>query len=505
MQKRTLRRFLAVALLIMYICPLKTLAEAAPRYRALLIACDTFPSTGNMAPIGQNNLSMMEIILEKDTRGYEVTAKYESIVSLGTLEAAIQEVFGGATENDVSLLYFYTHGLFDSTFNNPEGQLLFSDGEVEEAVSAQQLDAILEPISGTKVLLVDACNSGALIGKGVSPSVGSARVARAFETDDYRVLTSSGASEPSWYWFASIDTVPPGSSYFTTALAMGAGLLGIYPADTNHNGVITMAEMYLYLWNNQASSVAQMFPQENDFPLFVYDRPLSGDNELGALTLFTFQNIVLDAGHPVLTMAYTVTQPTHVSYRVTWLRDGIWDWASAVTLPHETLFPHETNQYGAIQPGRKTVSLNLGDILPEDWTYAMIHIMTVADGSTSSDPFIYAARVLSARQTEGDPALSLRIPSTWNRSFKRELEVFIGHALPVSLSVTIENEVGKVVKRLAVSQRTHPQALKPDGSLLYWNGLDESGQPVPPGRYLVKASGRPGARIYTAEAMLTIQ
>ncbi len=480
-------------------------AEDGPYYRALLIACDRFISVPDMTPVGKNNLDMMEAVLAEDSRGFVVSRQYGITFSREALRAAIQATFAGATENDVSLLYISTHGEFNTAYNNPEGRLYLSDGSLEDQVTAQELGAMLDEIEGVKVLLVDACNSGALIGKGVSPKVGSARVTRAFQTDDYKVLTSSGASEPSWYWGAQgFYAVPPGGSYFTTALALGAGYLGTFAADANKDGKITLTEMYNHLLATQAGSTAQMFPQDDSFPLIVYERPMTGRAQRGDITSIVFGNTALNAEKPVAVFAYTATTATRVGYRITFLRDGQWDWRNGVTLLDEGEWDGDVEPTGEISAGRKQIHLDLSEVLPEDWTYAMIHILKPDDPDSGTAPFIYAGRVLSA-QIEGDPELSIGAPKTWQRAFRRELEIFIGHALPCSISVTIRDEEGAVVRQLCVSRPTRPQSLTPEGTLLYWNGLDGKGAKVPAGIYRIEATAKIGQETFTAEHLVVIK
>lgn len=497
------------ALLILYTvfhAPAARAEQGEPRYRALLVACDTFVYASEITPAGRNNLQMMDFVLAQDVRGFEIRHQYGITSSAEMLEYAITAAFGDAKEGDVSLLYIATHGEFDPTVNNPEGALILSDGSLEDHVTAQQLNAYLDKIKGTKVLLVDACNAGALIGKGISPSAGPSRVARMFLTDDYKVLTSSGASEPSWFWRETVETAPPGSSYFTTALALGAGYLGGFAADANRDGTITLAEMYNYLWGNQASSTVQMFPQEDEFPLFVYDRALlASEDAKGELSGFTFGSLALDPSHPVLSFGYTVKKPTRVHYQITPLKDGVWDWRNTVTLPELSEFDGDADPLGDVTPGRKAVSLGLSDILPRDWTYAMVHIITQGKRGEDRGPFVYASRVLSAKRQKGDPQLSVRAPSTWQRQYRKELEIFVAHAFPLNLSVAVFDAQGDVVRRLWVYKATKPQALLPEGSQLYWSGRDTKGEPVPPGTYRIVASARVGGQQYDAEAFVTVE
>ncbi len=456
-------------------------------------------------PIGRNNLSLMEAALERDTRGFTIYRQYGITSSKEALRQAILWAFGDAKEGDISLLYLCTHGEFYASMNNPEGVLLLSDGALEDQINAQELNAMLDEIKGTKVLLVDACNSGALIGKGVSPDIGAARVMRMFQSGDYKILTSSGASEPSWYWQSSIDEAPPGSSYFTTTLAMGAGHLGEFAADANRDGTITMKEMYDYLWVSQASSAAQMYPQEDNFPLFVYDRAQKGQDKRGELNGFVFQDTWLDPENPLLTFQYTARKSTRVAYQITYLRNGQWDWNNSVTLPDVTEFDGDMDPMGDIGPGRKRITLDLAEHLPEGWTYAMIHVMTLGDKNSDRLPFVYASRVLAAKPSAGDPKLSVDVASNWARKHKPELDVFVEHALPCNLTVTIRDEEGRVVRHLCISKPTRPQSLIPSGSQFYWNGQGKGGIPVPPGKYQVVATARIGDMPYEASTWVTVE
>ncbi len=480
--------------------------EAAPRYRALLIGCDTFVSAEAMEPTGRNNLHMIETMLGRDARGFTIRKQYGVTATREALAAAIQSAFEGAVAGDVSLLYITTHGEFTTVDGSPQGLLLLSDGMGEEKVTAAELNGMLDSVPGTKMLIVDACNSGALIGKGVSPNIGSDQVRKNFQTDDYKVLTSSGASESSWYWGDSGNyDVPPGGSYFTTALAIGAGFLGTSPADTNRDGVITMAEMYNYLWVNEASSTVQMYPQDDSFPLLVYGRPVTSAAPTSDLSNIVYGKTMLDQKNPVITLSYTVLAPTTVEYRVTYLRDGQWDWSDAVSIPDSSEWDGDIEPTGNVSVGRTRIKLSLGDVLPDDWTYAMLHIMYPGGEDARNAPFIYAGRVLSARIPGKDPALSVRTAGTFDTSGADELEIFVTHAAPCILTVNIKDPSGKIVKRLASSRQTRPSALRPEGTLLYWNGLSADREPVPAGTYTIVATAEIGENTFTAERSMEVQ
>ncbi len=499
--------FLAAGFLTLLLIPAPSpRAEEEAVYRALLIACDRFKTEANMTPIGQTNLAMMETVLNADTRGFIISRQYGIISSRAALAYAIRTTFGDAKEGDVSLLYISTHGEFDARRNNPEGVLILSDGSEEDRITAQELNAMLDAVPGIKTLLVDGCNSGALIGKGVSPDVSSARLPKTFQSDEYKVLTSSGASEKSWYWLGA-DQVPHGGSYFTSALAVGAGYFGTYAADMNRDGIITLFEMYRYLWTMQASSAVQVFPQEDDFPLFTYERGRDDAPAEGELTGIVISRTLLNPQNPVVTISYTVTAPTRVMYRVTVQKNGQWDWSQEDTMTfYDTKeWDGDSDWTGQVTPGRRTVQLDLSEYLPEGWSYALLHVITLGDREKGTAPFIYAGRVLSAKKPGEQLELGVVSTRAWIRDYQKELEIFIAHKAPCTLSLIIRNEDGEMVRQLLVSMPTRPQGLMPEGSLLYWNGLDEDGNRVPEGSYTLEATARVGAQIERASWTLAVK
>jgi flagellar hook assembly protein FlgD len=71
--------------------------------------------------------------------------------------------------------------------------------------------------------------------------------------------------------------------------------------------------------------------------------------------------------------------------------------------------------------------------------------------------------------------------------------------------VQIENARGELIRKLAASQPTRPQALTPEGSLFYWNGLDDQGMPVPGGIYHIVASTRLDGERYEAREEVVVK
>ena len=471
--------------------------EHTPSYRALLVGCDDFLYAEDTAPIAHTNVQAMEKIISSDLRGFEIYLQDGILNSAASLEYAINWAFGNASDGDVSLLYLCTHGEFDTSVNNPEGSLRLSDGTLEETVTAQQLQKMLDKIEGTKVLLVDACHSGALIGKGVSPDASAARLTPTFNSKDYKVLVSSGASELSWYWKSSLDTLPLGSSYFTMALAGGAGLYGAYPADRNSDGTITLREMYDYLWLQQASSTVQAFPQEDDFPLLVY-APDTLSASTASLYNISFSQTYLPAGDAILEFSFDAAASLQIGCRITaYSEESGWDWDHAVTVDVSKISSRDA-------AGRWHCSLDLEEFLPADWSYAMAHLLTVGEGDTPDRVTIYTSRGISRRTLHGNPNLSVSSRSRWTPAYRSELEIFVGHSFPLRLTLSVYNESGRLIRRLSSAQLTRPQGLTPNGSLFYWNGTLSDGSAAPEGLYTIRAQALVGAMRYVAQTQVSL-
>ena len=82
----------------------------------------------------------------------------------------------------------------------------------------------------------------------------------------------------------------------------------------------------------------------------------------------------------------------------------------------------------------------------------------------------------------------------------RALPIFVRHACPCELSVTIENEAGQTVRKLCYRQSTRPLKIIPNGSTFYWNGRDRNGTAVPAGKYRIHVTCFLGKQTFTADS-----
>lgn len=485
-----LRRGLAFLLAFFCLAALRPLPTArgeedsVRRERALLIGVDEFVTQPSAYPSSTNNVYAMQEMFQAAAEPLEkILVPDAPVTSAQQLTELIQRVFGGAEAGDVSYLYISTHGLYDPE-NGVEPALLLSDGQTENHLTPEELEAAFDGISGTKVLILDACNSGAFIGKGMTEW----DEPPCFLGDDFKVITSSGAREESWYWSAGEDAKQEerqGAFYFTQALcdALSAGCG--YPADQNHDGSITLKELYDYLLLNHAASTPQVYPQnDDDFVIFRYDpsEPLPTGLERSPIMDVTFSDLVLDQDSREITIEYIAMRPVRVAYQLVYRREGRWEFENAQLIYDDSeRFSAFGDQEGAVSAGWKQRTLRLDELADDAYGYALVQLVSIDRGKLR----VHAGRVLCVLPEEEPPAPTVEISGSFAPETGRELAVFVGHTSPCTLSVAILDEEGQVVERLCHRRSTRPMGLA--GTTLYWDGKQRDGSPAPAGTYRVRA------------------
>ena len=484
-----LRRGLAFLLAFFCLAALRPLPTArgeedsVRRERALLIGVDEFVSQPSAYPSSTNNVYAMQEMFQAAAEPLEkILVPDAPVTSVQQLTELIQRVFGGAEAGDVSYLYISTHGLYDPE-NGVEPALLLSDGQTENHLTPEELEAAFDGISGTKVLILDACNSGAFIGKGMTEW----DEPPCFLGDDFKVITSSGAREESWYWSAGEDAKQEerqGAFYFTQALCDALSAACGYPADQNHDGSITLKELYDYLLLNHAASTPQVYPQnDDDFVIFRYDPldPLPTGLERSPIMDVTFSDLVLDQDSREITIEYIAMRPVRVAYQLVYRREGRWEFENAQLIYDDSeRFSAFGDQEGAVSAGWKQRTLRLDELADDAYGYALVQLVSIDRGKLR----VHAGRVLCVLPEEEPPAPTVEISGSFAPETGRELAVFVGHTSPCTLSVAILDEEGQVVERLCHRRSTRPMGLA--GTTLYWDGKQRDGSPAPAGTYRVR-------------------
>ena len=175
--------------------------------------------------------------------------------------------FSGADNNDISYFYFSGHGSYTGVFTTSYILPTDSDGTVNYAISVDELESALSAIPGTKVVILDSCNSGGFIGKGRKKVTTSKEDLESFNnefinvfsqaqskglltTNQYKVLTACHSSQEGLELYPVVpgDWDPYG--VFTMGLCEGCGYNTYnhpYPADTNLDTKVSLQEAYLYV------------------------------------------------------------------------------------------------------------------------------------------------------------------------------------------------------------------------------------------------------------------
>lgn len=263
--------------------------DAEPVYRALLV-CNTYAGTPNALPGTSNDVAGMRSMLSKMTgTPYRITT--QSNLSADAMASAIRSAFANATANDVSLFYFSGHGT-NAVGTSYHGALLGAGGSY---MTIAKLKAVLDEIPGKKVIIVDTCHSGQLIGKsGTEASfvtreeliafnskvVGAFSVIARGENDlansSYYVITAAHSTEDSvsMGYDANKDGVlDKYFGLFTYSLCYGSGwnmatnVTRSLSADVDGDGEITLFEAYAYARSKAQQSnpnqTAQVYPDNS--------------------------------------------------------------------------------------------------------------------------------------------------------------------------------------------------------------------------------------------------
>ena len=161
-----------------------THVEVEPTYRALIVG-NTYPNEDNYLPGCDNDAEAMKAMLSRMTgTPYAVTVK-ENLTDSGMINA-IASTFADAQSNDVSLFYFSGHGA-NTPETNFHGALV---GTLHTYLSVARLKEALDQIPGKKVVIIDSCHSGQMIGKSEGYSAESA-----FNSEVISIFASGGTVE----------------------------------------------------------------------------------------------------------------------------------------------------------------------------------------------------------------------------------------------------------------------------------------------------------------------
>ncbi len=459
--------------------------------RALLVGCDRFLSQQDTSPSSRNNvLRLAEALAEGSNDFAALTSVPDGLASTGELAAHILDTFSEADADDMSLFYLSTHGVWEDGMDSGEMTLLLSDGTVESGVMAYQLKTMFDQIAGTKVLLMDACHAGAMLGKGVAESLQNV-----FTGEEYIVLCSSSGAQKSWYWTGDIDGERlAGAGYFSGALIQAISAQGSYGADDNRDGVITLTELKRYLMNYHGASTVRAYPEESEYPLLSYDiQGYSGRSRAGHIEGVSFENDVLSATDPTLYFSFNVVRRVQVAYQIVYHRQGRWDFDNA------QLIYDNNGEFSSWPRAGKTLPLGLTERAitldrqdAEDSGYVLLQLLTIDRGT----PSVAASRLICVPPASGNPELNVVSPFYFVPEDGGELTFNVQHRFPCEMTITVETLEGETVRRLCSREPTRPEMLDPMATSFTWDGRTGEGELAPEGMYRIRVKAYVGAERY---------
>ena len=246
--------------------------------RALLIGNTDYRSGPTIYAPQYDIQTLGKTLSQQGKRSYEVTIR-EDLTASQILEA-VSNTFADADSGDISLFYFAGHGNY-SLIAQENGALVGID--YSSYVYASDLRDALDAVKGRKIVIIDACYSGGLIGRGADKEKGSiSDPARAFMdaflngsvTSETGKLLSRGDNLASnWYYVItaakgtekSFETSSSGKRFglFTYFFSLGCGYdylkdqFVAKQADSNQDGTVTLEESYLYTYEAVQSVTSQ--------------------------------------------------------------------------------------------------------------------------------------------------------------------------------------------------------------------------------------------------------
>ena len=263
-------------------------------YRALLV-CNNYPGTSLALPGTENDVAGMKAMLSRmSATPYRITTK--SNLSAEGIASAITSAFSSATANDVSLFYFAGHGA-NAVGTSYHGALV---GTGTTYLSVARLKTVLDQIPGKKIIIIDSCHSGQMIGRSTSASASvskselnefNSKVVAAFSAQTkgandlansgYYVITAAHSTEESVNMGYDADNdgvLDKHFGLFTYVLTQGSGWnmgtnkVRSLSADSDNNKEITLHEAYSYArykaQESNRNQTAQVYPSNSSMVIW---------------------------------------------------------------------------------------------------------------------------------------------------------------------------------------------------------------------------------------------
>lgn len=201
---------------------------------------------------------LADVLLDPDIGAFD-DVKVLVNASSNIVRRAISNFFAAKDREDLLLFYFSGHGVLDT-----HGRLFLAVKDTERPLlrataipAAFITDEMNNSRSQRQLLILDCCHSGAFA-RGTKGSLGaSVGTSAAFEGTGYGrvVMTATDATQYAWEGDQAVGE--PVNSVFTHHLIGG---LKSGEADANHDGVVTIDELYDYSYRQVVKETPEQTP-----------------------------------------------------------------------------------------------------------------------------------------------------------------------------------------------------------------------------------------------------
>ena len=185
--------------------------------------------------------------------------------TLREAQLQIGALFAQKKPDDTVLLYFSGHGVLDI---NGKLYLAVQDTIIGERLEENKLfatglptnfitEAIDRCLSKRVILVLDCCNSGSFEKGRKSPIGGSAGYQKAFEGNGYGRIVLTASDQLQNAWETKREGLEKSVSLFTFHLVKG---LDSGEADLDHDGWISVDELYQYIYIQLGSETKEQIP-----------------------------------------------------------------------------------------------------------------------------------------------------------------------------------------------------------------------------------------------------
>ena len=336
------------ALLTVCLCFLLSACQGNPREkgveagvsRSLLIGYDRFVTMADTSPCSAGNTAIMaDIVKDFVPDMISVARRADEPATVSGLEELIRDTFREAGPADTSWLYISTHGIQWDEDGEPRTALLLSDGESEEALLPETLRGILDGVPGRKVVILDACHSGAAVSALRGPA--------------YQLLVSCAPEEDSFFWISPATDLyaETGNGYFTAALDTALRASSPEQLDPDSSGTVSARECAARIRAICGVSTAAGYPEDREKPLF----HVNGETQHPVRGL-EFDPVIRKGDDVYLSFHFTVTDPVRMEYRMVTRKDGAWDFDGGTTKADDGRIG---TRRGWLSPGDKKRSLRI--------------------------------------------------------------------------------------------------------------------------------------------------